>query len=214
MASKTTVNLSAAFGVVRNQGRRRTCVAFALSDLNRFHNGCAEALSAEHLYLSAAYHDASWKPHWGMRVSTGMDILRSTGQPTEKAAPYATSEPAVKPIVLPPAIPPLYQQDLRPHPRGSAVIVASLMAGIPIGVLMLLTAEFFSPVDGRVADSPTAIKDSEHAVIACGLVVDLATGDTLIQLRNSWGRGWGHDGHAWVTSNYLDLHSISTYRIS
>lgn len=214
MTNKTSVNLSAAFGLARNQGRRRTCVAFALSDLNRFHHDCTEALSAEHLYLSAAYHDASWKPHWGMRVSTGLDILRSTGQPTEKAVPYASGEPAVKPVVPPPAIPPLYQQDLQPRPRGSAVIVASLMAGIPIGVLLLLTAGFFMPIDGKVVDSPTAIKDSEHAVIACGLVVDLANGDTLIQLRNSWGPDWGHDGHAWVTSNYLDLHSISTYRIS
>lgn len=188
-------------------------MAFALSDLNRFHHGCGEALSAEHLYLSAAFEDASWTPHWGMRVSTGIDILRESGQPTEKAAPYAAAEPTAKPLALPVALPPVYKQDFRQRSRGSAAVVQSLMAGIPIGVLILLTAEFFSPVDGKIADSPIAIQNSEHAVIACGLVVDVATGDAQIKLRNSWGPGWGHDGHAWVTARYLDQHSLSTYRI-
>lgn len=53
MPVQAAVDLSNSLGPARCQGQRSTCMAFAMSDLNRAASGAPEVLSAEFLYRAA-----------------------------------------------------------------------------------------------------------------------------------------------------------------
>lgn len=211
MPIEATVDLSAALGQTRYQGKRRTCVAFAMSDLNQFHNHCPEWLSPEHLYCSAAKITAAWIPHWGMAVDSGIRILKHWGQPTEQNAPYANSEPTQIPPTIPASQPPLYKYEFVAVRPSAQYVIDRLTQGAPVGLLTMLTHSFFYPANGTVAFSPQALDKSHHAVIACGHGADADTGNIYIKLRNSWGSGWGQGGHAWIPAAYVDQHSLLAF---
>jgi hypothetical protein len=211
MPIEVSIDLSGSFGATRYQGKRRTCVAFAMSDLNRFHNSCLEWLSVEHLYCSAAALMPNWKPHAGMTVRSGIQVLQGTGQPTESIAPYASDEPLNNPPDIPASGPPHYKYSFQANKPLAKEVIDQLKKGSPVGLLTLLTLEFYYPKDGAIAFTPLAIAESYHAVIACGYGKDPNTSASYIKLRNSWGAGWGVDGHAWVPEAYIDHHAVVAF---
>ena len=77
-------------------------------------------------------------------------------------------------------------------------------AGRPVVILTMLSRSFFMPTSEGVVD-PANDEHPEpsqrHALVAVGHgTVD---GATAILVRNSWGAGWGIDGHAWLTERFL-----------
>jgi hypothetical protein len=195
------------FGPVRDQGKRPTCLAFALSALNQAVAAAPGYLSVEYLYRQAMIVGGVGKG--GLALA---DALASTlaGQPEEAHAHYETHEP-VPPIVLPsvPNSAALYQSALSHWSTDLNLVAKSLRNGRAVGLGLAITKSFTQPVDGIVATETNAFPGAAHAVVAVGL--GQRENLQFLRIRNSWGSGWGDGGHAWLPWRYLELHTLCVY---
>lgn len=81
--------------------------------------------------------------------------------------------------------------------------------GAPVLVTLHLSRSFVCA--GRNASGPSGVVDPpddekpeparKHAVVAIGH--GSYRGRRAVLVRNSWGKGWGRDGQAWLTENFL-----------
>ncbi|MGB5957185.1 hypothetical protein [Pseudomonas sp.] len=148
----------------RPQGRRPTCLAFALSDLNR--PRAPADLSPEFLYRAAAILNPAWVPGSGVTFDAMREASRG-GQPEEVEFPYCTDEPSHP-------IPPLpsglkhYGQLLQRVSADPTDIACLITAGQPIGLGLRVTREFFKPQDGVIPFSDQVMAGLLHAVVAIG----------------------------------------------
>ena len=69
-------------GIIRDQGRRRTCLAFAATAANEYLHGLQESLCVEWLYYYALKF-AGKIPNSGTRVTDVWAVLTKNGQPFE-----------------------------------------------------------------------------------------------------------------------------------
>src|SRR5215469_3921058 len=81
-------DLRSLLGGARNQGRRPTCVAFAVSDAHAAARGTNELLSTEHLYFHGVQRTPNGHPNLGVSLSTILDALKHDGQCAETGWPY------------------------------------------------------------------------------------------------------------------------------
>jgi C1A family cysteine protease len=89
---------------------------------------------------------------------------------------------------------------------------ASLGAGNPVGLGILLTPSFYAPnKNGVVSHQPVALPNSGHAVLAVGIGEEESSGETHLLLRNSWGLDWGVGGHAWISASYVNTHALCAF---
>jgi C1A family cysteine protease len=198
-----TCDLRGEFGQVRDQGSRPTCLAFATSDAHAGLRKPWEPLSAEFIFYHA-------QRRGGRAFDTGASLpdmltaLREDGQPLEGAWPYLTTLPAKLADYGPPSNVTVFRR-AGDHVAGDiAEIVASLDAGQPVLVLLMLSNSFYMPDEtGLVMAAPGEAPDPlrRHAVIAVGH--GTRGGEPIILVRNSWGEGWGLKGHAWLPASYL-----------
>jgi len=73
-----------------------------------------------------------------------------------------------------------------------------------------LTESFYMPVDGLVTFEAAALVPAVlHAVAVVGLGWKGEEAHFLI--RNSWGRGWGRNGIAWVSAMYVREHALCAF---
>ena len=100
MSITPTIDLRATHGRARQQGQRKTCLAFALSDLNGHRHSRPAQLSPEHLYREAAAHMPGWKPDGGLTLEAALRAVSAPGQALEAAVPYQDADP---PLPLAPA---------------------------------------------------------------------------------------------------------------
>lgn len=199
------VNHSALLGPPRNQGRRPTCLAFTASDLNAFANATAH-LSVEFLCHHAAKVDGGWEPGDGFTVDQVFAAVMSPGQPEEVIYPYR-AEAHDAPLQAPPGgLMPLYRSPSNARALALSEVVALVRNGRAVGVVVAVTKSLFYPIDGMVAFDPFVIPDQFHAMVAVGVGTHRLSSETHIYLRNSWGAGWGNQGHAWVSERHLKLH--------
>lgn len=101
------VDLRSSYGAAHHQGQRPTCLAFALSDLNRFYSQAPTELSAEYLYQSAAAATPGWQPDDGLLIHAALAAIARPGQPSEATYPYADAEP-IAPLTPLPVFNPMY----------------------------------------------------------------------------------------------------------
>lgn len=213
MTITATIDLSGVLGPVRDQGRRSTCLAFALSELHRHKHKLAEILSPEYLYLAAAALTAGWQPMRGLPVASGLAALEAPGQPEETHCPYQPSEPVVPPVI-PAGGFPLYTAPGAPRPVSLLHLVTTLQAGKPVGLVLQLTVTFFAPTNGAVVfPSPLAPTNAVHAVVAAGMGTHPTEGDHFL-IRNSWGEKWGINGNAWLPAAYIQQHALSMFEVN
>ena len=71
-----------------------------------------------------------------------------------------------------------------------------------------IESEFVLGMDNGQGIDP----DSRHAAVVVGR--GTYSGVPVYLLRNSWGRDWGNDGHAWVREEYLKLRIYDGFIIS
>ncbi|CAD9217479.1 Peptidase C1A papain [Burkholderia cenocepacia] len=199
------VNHSERLGPPRNQGRRPTCLVFTTSDLNAFSNATAH-LSVEFLCHHAAKVEESWEPGDGFTVDQVFMAVTSPGQPEEDLYPYRPDSQDA-PLQAPPCgLMPLYRSPSNTRALALSEVTALVRQGRAVGVVLAVTKSLFYPSDGIVEFDPYVIPDQFHAMVAVGVGTHRMTNETHIYLRNSWGAGWGNQGHAWVPERHLKLH--------
>lgn len=205
-----TLDHSKSFGPARHQGMRLTCLAFAVSDLNRLASGAPDILSPEFLYQVAGSLIHGWLPGSGLYLTQTLRAAAQPGQPLETDFPYQT---AAAPVAVSPTLPPgtrLFASQLRPLASTSVTVSDQLKQGSPVGLIVECTDTLFSPVDGVVRFSPMILPNRAHAILAVGLGKSSA-GEDHVLIRNSWGSAWGVNGHAWLPMRYIDMHAREAF---
>lgn len=210
MAVQIKVNHSGALGAVRSQGNRSTCMAFAMSDLNRHVAGAPAALSAEFLYQTAGALTPSWKPGMGLRSREAIKATQSPGQPLEIYFPYQNHNPASVAMPVPPTGQGLFTSRICAQKHSMQFVVNELNKGKLVGLVIRVTCGLFTPINGVVPHEEAAIPDAYHAVLAVGWGSD-RSGARHLLIRNSWGARWGLSGHGWLPEPFVNLHVVETF---
>ena len=196
-------------GPVRDQGPRPTCLAFAASDGHAALRDGLMPLSCEYAYFHAQRRGRR-APDQGATLSTMLDALRLDGQPSESGWPYLDMLPDSG--WTPPSVTgPCFGRKGGEAALDLAAILTSLEAKQPVMLLSSLSASFFRPSnEGIVNPTDDEMPDSNlrHAILAVGH--GLADGQSAILVRNSWGAGWGVEGHAWLTEKFLKPRLFAT----
>lgn len=210
---ETEIDLRHRFGPARDQGRRPTCLAFAASDSHAGVRAGWEPLSCEFAFYNAQRR-TSRSPDQGALLSAMLDTLKFDGQPVETGWPYLNSEDVEPTTWLPPAsIGVCFGRNGTEGVGSLSGVRSALAAGNPMVVLTMLSASFFTPVDGIVDEAPGERPEpsQRHALVAVGTGKVLGMPATLV--RNSWGPAWGLGGHAWLTDRFLAPRLFATAAI-
>ena len=178
----------------RDQGARQTCVAFSIAGIQGYF--AQHCLSPEFAYHATALQSPSWQPDQGLDVRVAV-VATAPGLPEEQHVPYQPTDP-VPPIPPLPTVQRLHGPQLTLTRVIPAAITGCIQAGFPVGVLIALTQSFMTPVDGVVAFQPN-VYPGLHAVVIIGHGADNETGEPHYLICNSWGTGWGLNGHAWIS---------------
>jgi Papain family cysteine protease len=182
---------------VGDQGRRRTCLAWAATAAHEGH--VLNPLSVEFL------HWACDPPTGGRGTIAGLvSALGNKGQPPSGQWPYDSSTDDSNPSYAPPASVsgPFHTAlirlvDVTPNSLASELIDGRL----PVAGLRITPA--FLAARGGIVHGSEAGTDG-HAVAVVGIaeiaqaVGPLPVGERLICVRNSWGSSWGIAGFALV----------------
>ncbi len=198
------IDLRPKFGVARDQGSRPTCLAFAMSDAHRAAHAHDEPFATDYVHHHAARR---MKATMNEPVSTEAmrEALEQDGQPLEAKCAYA--DPREDDWKPPTDVGALWkrQSSLAKGASPSELLTVGLGASRAYVLTLLISEAFYvpDPVTFEVADdaSPDV---GEHAVVVVG---SRAAGDFYL-VRNSWGAGWGLEGHAWLAKKYVDARAI------
>lgn len=194
---------------LRDQGLRPTCLAFVISDLNR--SSAPTILSPEYIYQAAAHQSPGWMPGNGLILSIAL-AASELGQPEESQFPYQFFEPSLPLAPLPVGLT-LYGRPLQVYSNAVNDVIDTIRMGTPLGLVLRLTQEFFTPKNGIVEFSTGVLPGMQHAVLAVGFGVEQSTSTLYVLIRNSWGASWGANGCAWLPYEYLKQHTSCSFGI-
>lgn len=212
MTITASIDLRNTHGQVRHQGDRRTCLAFAMSDLNGNRHLQPAQLSPEHLYREAAALVPGWKPHGGLTIDAALKAVSAPGQALEITVPYATKEPTV-PLAPNPSCKPLFAGRYALHSPVMIAIQVALAANRSMGLVLRVTPDFYnvSADAPQIPYSPHAFPNELHAVLVVGMGTDNGTSESFVLIRNSWGPDWADNGHAWLPESYVLNHTLYAF---
>lgn len=211
MSIQLAVDLSGLFGAARSQGKRGTCMAFAMSDLNRFGASATDILSAEFLYQTAGALTPGWKPNMGLRSTEAIQATANPGQPLEIHFPYQANDPLTVATPVPPRGQHMFRSLFCVGAHTMQSILAQLSIGRPIGLVLRITPGFFQPPAGVVPYETVCLPDQYHAVLAVGWGKDAVSNERFLLIRNSWGTSWALSGHAWLPESFVAAHVIERF---
>jgi len=198
---------------VRAQGPRPLCLPFSTSVAHEAARATATATSAAAFAVEPLWQHcvhAGTAGTGGTTLEAIADAIEITGQPLDTVWPYDdTLGAGTEPTPATAAADVFNTADLFEVPLANDGIEddveAMLAAGLPIILVVEITAEFEHPgVDGEIQVPALVSPASEyHAVIAVGAATN-STGDSRrLLIRNSWGAGWGAGGYGWLPYDYL-----------
>jgi C1A family cysteine protease len=185
-----------------DQGTRRSCLAFAASSAHAQRRNHAQ-LSIEYLHFHAISRSAGADPNGGAGMDAIAGALAVDGQPDEASWPYQGTQ-MMPPQWAPPKIAgTVYRADVDLNNLDLQGIAGQLDQGRSVILGIVVTNAFYRA--DKAGMLPVLQPDKErvgHAVLAVGHGED-ADGNRYVLIRNSWGVGWGLDGHAWLSEAYL-----------
>ena len=209
MSLTIDMDLRSTLGEARDQGSRPTCMAFAVSAAHEATRSSTDYLSAEFLFYSGTRRSHG-DPKRGLTQVAVADALSNDGQPVEGAWPYSLTVPDVAAWKPPANCDPVFKASVTFASRTLAEVLALLRSGAPALLLMTLTTAMYVPdAEGIVRSGPgDRVTTNRHALLAVGSGHDGA-GEYLL-VRNSWGTGWGIQGHAWFHDSCFSgrLHAV------
>jgi C1A family cysteine protease len=196
---------------VRDQGRRGTCVAFAITALHEVLRStatvAAEDLAEEALYWGCKQVDGNWTT--GTSFQSASTALPRWGQPIEATWPYdprRSDGVPYQPLATPGGAD-WFPAGLRSVTTTSAEVRALLAGSVPVALGITVYPSFYRPNrTGHVSDPrPGEPRKGRHAVVAVGFE------DEDILIRNSWGPTWGVDGYGWLSNVYVDSQTTDVW---
>jgi hypothetical protein len=191
-------------GMARDQGPRPTCISFSFSDTHLAQRRLKELLSPESLHQLATQRAAKVSGQ-GLTLKEATEGLRLDGQSTEAAWPYGNELPLDAACDFHKAS----AQGLSFDPN---LVRRLVCAGEVLSLILDVDTAFFSYLAGATLDLDAAsVVHARHAVVICGFRENV--GGLAYFIRNSWGPGWGENGHAWIASAYILARSPQLVRI-
>ena len=214
MSIKIVDDVVSQFAPVRDQGRRPTCAAFAVSDLHASARSKVWApLSAEYIFYHACLRCPRFDPNSGVTLNGILEAAEKDGQPEECEWPYIQRLPRDLGSYKPPSVTSAIYRKVGER-LGSSVdkIATEIASGQAVMVVFTSTLEFVKAQRGTpveyLAGDPVL---RPHAVIA--VTVGDQNGQRCVKVRNSWGNGWADHGYAWLSEGYLNARLIALVRM-
>ncbi len=195
-------------------------MSFAASDAHRHARQHPEFLCVEWLYYHVSQM-AGTGPHDGTTMPDTRTVLKSIGQPEESVWPYSMTPPdptvwrapATKEVAMTcgstgcgPGL-----QELRQRVDDDLPVVIGMFTSDTFnqpqswsydGAEVILGADLGHPIDLTRGHAIMLVGSGDYA------------GEPVLLLRNSWGDGWGNQGHAWVRESYLVPRLVEAFIIS
>ena len=205
------LDLSDELGKIRDQGCRPTCLAFAASDVHAYISGLKKNhLSPEYAFYYAAQRQQPTNYYDGVRTDVLFDAIHQDGQPLESHFPYQEGLAANDPLPIPlnPFPHTIHTQKISPDSSNRIDDIIACLNRNETPILAVRITRAFHSLTKPNAIINDTVGDHEvglHALVAVGYGKN--TQDMIhIKIRNSWGAGWANDGHAWLSSSYLNRH--------
>lgn len=186
---------------VRDQGARSSCFACAASDSHMRVQSLHHSLSAEYLFYNTAGYMPGGDVSNGVTFHAMQQALERHGQPDECEWPYQPVQP--NPWVPPPVGNVWKAQLLVNEGSDPAALNKASATTLPFILVVKLTAEFINVAGPNYVIPASGLGFGGHALLVVGLGYDSA-GKIHFLIRNSWGAGWGQNGHAWLPVGYLE----------
>lgn len=198
---------------VLDQGRRMACLSFATSCAHGRVAPVTADLSTEFLFYHSVQNMPGLNPDEGTTISATSKALDDHGQPIESDWPYLSMQRYGDQWVPPSNIGTTYKATLESEAPSMEGILAHLNKHTPVILGLIITDAFFQcDTDGLLPSLSPDIERAGHAVLAVGSGSDGA--NNFILVRNSWGKGWGLNGHAWLSESYLSKQLAEAATIS
>jgi hypothetical protein len=190
---------------ILDQGYRPVCAAMAATTVHEAARDNSETLAPEALWQHALARGVAGDR--GTTFEAMADALGETGQPSESRWPFDQTDFGVQSAPATAGPPPWYVAVLSAQRMSAAEVADKLLDGIPVAAAMDIYESFYEAgVTGTIEEPlPDERGQGRHAVVCVGYAYAGSQEDTLyLLIRNSWGAGWGLEGHAWIAAETFD----------
>jgi len=209
-----SVDLSADFPAVGDQGHQGSCVAwavgYALKGFQEHEERSWSYASKDHLFSPAFIfnHFKKGKCSGGLYVSEALDFVASNGIAPLSLMPYSASECSASPSEEAKTS----AREFRVHsvkrvPKDIVEIKGLVEARSPIVVGLSIDSSFDYLKGQQIWYGPTSGATSGHAMV----VVGYDDAKQAVRLYNSWGKSWGDNGLGWVSYTALLTYGREMY---
>ncbi len=197
---------------ISDQSSLSSCVANAVGDLIEIVIGLEDPtnvvqISRLHLYWNSRSYTRDTDKDAGTYIRNAIDSLRVQGVCREETWPYDVSKVFAQPPIR------AYQESLdnkidsyhRLFGIGDArldAVETAIRADHPVTIATAVDNAFLAYRGGEKVIVKPSSWMGYHAMIIVGVRFNVR-GEREFLLRNSWGKTWGDDGHAWVNADYV-----------